>query len=110
VYCDPHYGDAQLAEDVAQGVFTTLAQKAAGLGSSCVVGGWLYHTTRNLALHALRTEHRRRAREQTAVALQSLETFFQWCAAEFAKPGRPDMDRITAISAEHGIHYVQPAD
>jgi RNA polymerase sigma factor (sigma-70 family) len=65
-------GDAHLAEDVAQGAFTTLAQKAAALGSSCVVGGWLYHTTRNLALHALRTEHRRRAREQAAVALQSL--------------------------------------
>ena len=35
------------------------------------------------------------------------ETFFTRCADEFAKPGAPDMDRIMAISAEHGIHFVQ---
>jgi mannose-6-phosphate isomerase-like protein (cupin superfamily) len=34
------------------------------------------------------------------------ETFFQRCVAEFGKAGGPDMNRITAISAEHGIHYV----
>ena len=34
------------------------------------------------------------------------ETFFTRCAEEFAKPGGPDMKRIVAISAEHGIHYV----
>jgi len=36
------------------------------------------------------------------------ETFFARCAAEFARPDGPDMERITAISAEHGIHFVQP--
>lgn len=36
------------------------------------------------------------------------ETFFARCAGEFAKPGGPDMEQITAISAEHGIHFVQP--
>ncbi|MEM7117729.1 MAG: cupin domain-containing protein [Chloroflexota bacterium] len=34
------------------------------------------------------------------------ETFFKRCSEEFAKPGPPDMGRIIAISAEHGIHYV----
>ena len=34
------------------------------------------------------------------------EVFFARCAAEFAKPGPPDMGRIVEISAEHGIHYV----
>jgi uncharacterized protein (TIGR03435 family) len=67
-------GDAQLAEDVAQGTFSTLAQKAVGLGSSLVVGGWLYHTTRHLALHALRTERRRREREQKATGMQFLDS------------------------------------
>jgi quercetin dioxygenase-like cupin family protein len=36
------------------------------------------------------------------------ENFFSRCAEEFAKPGGPDMDRITEISAEHGIYFVQP--
>jgi quercetin dioxygenase-like cupin family protein len=36
------------------------------------------------------------------------ETFFSRCAEEFAKPGGPDMERIVEISAEHGIHFVQP--
>src|SRR5262245_46268638 len=42
-------GDAQLAEEVAQTVFTTLARKAGSLEPSQVVGGWLYNTTRHLA-------------------------------------------------------------
>lgn len=36
------------------------------------------------------------------------EVFFARCAEEFAKETPPDMDRIVAISAEHGIHFVQP--
>jgi quercetin dioxygenase-like cupin family protein len=36
------------------------------------------------------------------------ETFFARCAEEFAKPGAPDLDRITAIAAEHDIHFVNP--
>src|SRR5438270_2085077 len=58
--------DAHLAEEVTQGVFTTLAQKAASLGPPQVqvLGGWLYNTTRNLAMHAVRAEQRRREREQ----------------------------------------------
>jgi RNA polymerase sigma factor (sigma-70 family) len=65
--------DSQLAEEVAQNVFTTLAQKASSIQSSQVLGGWLYNTTRNLALHAMRSEQRRRAREQTAFVMQSLD-------------------------------------
>lgn len=34
------------------------------------------------------------------------ETFFERCAAVFAKPGPPDMARISEIGAEHGIHFV----
>jgi quercetin dioxygenase-like cupin family protein len=36
------------------------------------------------------------------------ENFFSRCAAEFNRPGGPSMERILAISAEHGIHYVNP--
>lgn len=34
------------------------------------------------------------------------EIFFERCANEFAKPGAPDMERIAAIAAAHGIHFV----
>src|SRR5262245_11619577 len=66
--------DPQLAEDVAQGVFTTFAQKSATITASQVIGGWLYNTARNVALHTVRSECRRRERELTAVAMQSLNT------------------------------------
>jgi quercetin dioxygenase-like cupin family protein len=41
-------------------------------------------------------------------APSGFETFFARCEAEFARPGGPDMQRIVEISAEHGIHFVQP--
>lgn len=65
--------DAHLAEEVAQSVFSTLAQKADSIRPPQVLGGWLYNTTRHLAMHAVRTEQRRREREQTAFAMQSLD-------------------------------------
>jgi RNA polymerase sigma factor (sigma-70 family) len=66
--------DAHLAEEVAQNAFTTLAQKAPTLRPPQVIAGWLYHTTRNLSLHAVRGEQRRREREHTAAAMQALQT------------------------------------
>ncbi|HUR46330.1 MAG TPA: sigma-70 family RNA polymerase sigma factor [Candidatus Saccharimonadales bacterium] len=67
-------GDAHLAEEVAQAVFTTLAHKAQSIGPSQVLGGWLYNTTRHLAMHALRSETRRRSREQSAYLMQSIDS------------------------------------
>jgi RNA polymerase sigma factor (sigma-70 family) len=65
-------GDAPTAEDVAQQVFTALARDATALWRHGVLTGWLYTTTRNLALKAMRTEHRRQLREQEALAVQAL--------------------------------------
>jgi RNA polymerase sigma factor (sigma-70 family) len=73
--------DSHLAEEVAQSVFAMLAQKAGSLRRSVVLGGWLYNTTRNLAMHTVRTEQRRREREQIACAMQALEQ----------TPGIPDI-------------------
>lgn len=66
--------DSQLAEEVAQTVFTTLAQKAGSIRPPQVLGGWLYNTTRNVSMHAVRTEQRRREREQIAAAMQALDS------------------------------------
>ena len=41
-------------------------------------------------------------------APSGFETFFMRCEEEFCRPGGPDMARIVEISAEHGIHYVNP--
>jgi len=66
--------DDHLAEDIAQDVFAILVRKAGGLGAERVVGGWLYNTTRHLAMHTVRAEQRRRRREEIAVAMQPQQT------------------------------------
>ena len=59
-------GDAQLAQDVAQMVFIDLARKARWLSSDIVLAGWLYKAARLSAAKVVRTEQRRRSREQEA--------------------------------------------
>jgi quercetin dioxygenase-like cupin family protein len=59
--------------------------------------------------HCFRNRGDQPARHWTLFLPSGFENFFQRCASEFAKPSGPDMDRITDISAEHGIHYLPPA-
>jgi RNA polymerase sigma factor (sigma-70 family) len=65
-------GNAHLAEDVSQRVFLALAQNARQLTDRAVLCGWLHCTTRNLSANAVRSEVRRRAREQEAAAMNEL--------------------------------------
>src|SRR2546428_832835 len=64
--------ESQLAEDVTQLVFIKLARKAALIGGSTILTGWLYRTTNFVAQTALRSEWRRRKREQ--LAMEMIET------------------------------------
>ena len=57
-------GDAHLAQDVAQTVFTDLARKAAPLARHAVLTGWLYTSAHFAAAKIARTENRRREREE----------------------------------------------
>jgi RNA polymerase sigma factor (sigma-70 family) len=62
-------GDTHLAEDVAQLVFVDLAQRARGLSSGVMLGGWLHARTYNIALPMLRAERRRQNRERQVMCL-----------------------------------------
>lgn len=63
--------DRHLADDVTQAVFVALAQRASSLTDRPVLASWLHRTTQNLAAKAVRTEVRRRAREQEAATMQT---------------------------------------
>ena len=67
-------GNAHLAQDVAQLVFTDLARKARSLPKGVVLPGWLHRASRYATAQLLRTEHRRRVREQEAVAMNTLNS------------------------------------
>ena len=65
-------GDAHLAQDVAQTVFTDLARKAAALSGRAVLSGWLYTSAHFASAKAVRTERRRQAHEQEAHIMREL--------------------------------------
>ena len=74
--------DEHLTQDVAQQVFTLLAQKAATLGPETLVPGWLYRTTSHVAARVQRGESRRRQREQLATAMNEPPTDPAWMDVE----------------------------
>ncbi len=57
-------GDRQLAEDATQRVFAVLARKATGLSSHPSLAGWLFKSSRFIALQLLRQESRRKKLEE----------------------------------------------
>jgi RNA polymerase sigma factor (sigma-70 family) len=59
-------GDVHRAKDVAQQVFTLLAQKAGALARHPALTGWLYLSARHCAARAMRREWRRQALERKA--------------------------------------------
>jgi RNA polymerase sigma factor (sigma-70 family) len=65
-------GDMHAAQDVTQQVFTEVARQAKRLARHPALVGWLYTTTRLMALRMNRTEQRRQAREQEANMMNQL--------------------------------------
>lgn len=84
-------GEAPLAQDVAQQVFVALARRAAELAAHPVLAAWLYTATRNAAINAVRSESRRRKREQEASAMN--ETLIH-------EPGGADWERTAPVLDE----------
>jgi len=62
-------GDVGAAEEITQNVFVALALAAGKLGSHPTIAGWLHQTALNKSREWLRSELRRRRREQVAVNL-----------------------------------------
>jgi RNA polymerase sigma factor (sigma-70 family) len=65
--CDTH-----AAQDVTQRVFILLAEHAAQLTNRVSLAGWLHCSARNLAVKAVRSDVRRRAREQEAAVMNKI--------------------------------------
>ena len=93
-------GDAHLAEDVTQSAFVALAQNAVQLSDRLVLSGWLHRTAQNIASKSIRSDVRRRAREQEVVAMnellspepevawEHLEPYLDEALGELAEPER----------------------
>jgi RNA polymerase sigma factor (sigma-70 family) len=71
-------GDATLAKDAVQVVFSDLANKARRLPRNLVLGGWLYRHTSFVASNLVRAESRRRARESRAMEPSGPDTEVRW--------------------------------
>ena len=66
--------DVHLAQDVTQATFIVLAQNATRLTGHVTLTGWLHKTARNIAANTVRTEVRRKKREQEVAMNESLST------------------------------------
>ncbi len=64
----------QLAEEIAQSVFSDLARQAARLRADTVLAAWLHQVTRRTAIDVVRREARRQLREQIATEMNATNT------------------------------------
>jgi RNA polymerase sigma factor (sigma-70 family) len=91
-------GDAHLAQDVAQTVFTDLARKAALLSRRATLTGWLYTSAHFAAAKVVRAENRRRDRE---------EKFMREPISETAP--EPDWNKLRPVLDE-AMHKLKESD
>lgn len=76
-------GCPQLAEEVAQSVFTTLAREAGRLRPDTILAAWLYQIAHHTAANVVRGEVRRQLREQIASEMNAINaTAADWTRIE----------------------------
>jgi RNA polymerase sigma factor (sigma-70 family) len=96
-------GDAELARDVAQQVFATLAAKAHLLLGRTNLAGWLYQAASHIATRAAQSEMRRRIRHENLdenAACESADA--QWPLVEEALAALRATEREALV-----LHYFQ---
>jgi RNA polymerase sigma factor (sigma-70 family) len=93
-------GDAHLAQDVAQTVFTALARKAGSLSDRTALAGWLYLGTHHAAAQCVRSDRRRRTREQEAHLMNELYS---------SSVAATDWDRVRPV-IDDAMHALNDAD
>jgi|GEM_PF-1331033 len=105
--------DEALAKDICQIVFLHLVQKADKLPQGILLGGWLHRDTCFVAAQSIRTENRRRAREQEAVQLNTNDDEFIWekleSSLDDAIRSLPEIERqaiILRYFQHHSLHTV----
>jgi RNA polymerase sigma factor (sigma-70 family) len=73
----------ELAQEVAQSVFTDLARNASKLEPKTILTAWLYQVTRRTAIDVVRRESRRQLREQIAYDMTNMNAnSSEWTAIE----------------------------
>jgi RNA polymerase sigma factor (sigma-70 family) len=73
----------QLAEEVAQSVFTDLSRNSKKLAPDTILTAWLYQVTRRTAIDVVRRESRRQLREQIATEMNAMNaTDDEWTQIE----------------------------
>jgi RNA polymerase sigma factor (sigma-70 family) len=95
--------DAHLAEDVAQRTFVALAQNARQLAGCRVLSGWLHRAAQNIAANTVRSDVRRRVREQKAVAMTDLLTAEAEPAWEHIAPHLDGARRVKRPGPRGGV-------
>lgn len=65
-------GDVHCAQDITQTVFVDLARHARTVATEATIGGWLHRRTFHVATTVMRSEQRRKNREQQAVEMNAL--------------------------------------
>jgi RNA polymerase sigma factor (sigma-70 family) len=95
-------GDAHLAKDVAQSVFTDLAGKASSISRRENLSGWLYTSAHFAAAKLVRGENRRRDRE--AIFMRETETINETASASDA-----DWNKIRS-ALDGAMHELKESD
>ncbi|MEZ5387932.1 MAG: RNA polymerase sigma factor [Prosthecobacter sp.] len=96
-------GDSELARDVAQLVFATLAQKAWILIDRICLTGWLHHATRHISLRMLRSEKaRQRRHEQIDLDVTTAQENDFWPTLEEALAALHESEREAVV-----MHHLQ---
>lgn len=93
-------GDAHLAADATQLVFTDLARKARTLVHHRVLAGWLFTSTRFTAAKLVRGERRRHAREVEAQHMQEINHDDAVAQLDWQQV-RPVLDDVLGELSEH---------